>query len=61
MPGNDRESIPVEAAAAPLWRWQNPLWHWHHWVLGAGVVALSAWAGGWFVRRRGAAAEGQGL
>ncbi|MFI5685396.1 hypothetical protein [Streptomyces sp. NPDC051636] len=50
VPGNDRDAIPVEAAPAPLWRWQ--LWHWHHWALAAGALALLAAAGGWFVRRR---------
>jgi hypothetical protein len=45
VPGNDREAIPVEAAPAPLWRWQ-------HWALAAGVLAFVAPAGRWFVRRR---------
>ncbi|MFF2205955.1 hypothetical protein [Streptomyces sp. NPDC058145] len=52
VPGNNRDAIPVEAAPAPLWRWQNPLWRWQHWVLAAGVLALVAPAGRRFVRRR---------
>ena len=51
-PGNDREAIPVEAAPAPLWRWQNPLWRWQHWALAAGALAFVAPAGRWFVKRR---------
>ncbi|MER5432674.1 hypothetical protein [Streptomyces sp. NPDC002588] len=51
VPGNDRAAIPVEAAPAPLWRWQNPLWNWHRWALAAGGLALLAPVG-WFVRRR---------
>ncbi|MGV9654685.1 hypothetical protein [Streptomyces sp. NPDC003554] len=50
--GNDRDAIPVEAAPAPLWRWQNPLWRWQHWVLAAGVLAFAASAGRWFVKSR---------
>lgn len=49
--GNDRAAIPVEAAQAPLWRRQNPLWHWHRWPLVAGALALAS-AGGWFVGKR---------
>lgn len=52
VPGNDRATIPVEAAPAPLWRWQNPLWRRQHWAPAAGVLALAALTGGWFVRRR---------
>ncbi|MGW8452429.1 hypothetical protein [Streptomyces niveus] len=52
VPGNDRAAIPVEAAPAPLWRCQHPLWRWQHWALTAGVLALVAPAGKWFVRRR---------
>ncbi|QJT05927.1 hypothetical protein G9272_41030 [Streptomyces asoensis] len=53
VPGNDRDTIPVDAASAPLWRWQNPLWHWHHWpLLAAAALAVLAPAGRWFVRRR---------
>ncbi|MBW8707497.1 hypothetical protein MBT84_48470 [Streptomyces sp. MBT84] len=52
VPGNDRDAIPVEAAPAPLWRWQNPLWRWQHWVLAAGVLAFAASAGRWFVKSR---------
>ncbi|MER5688137.1 hypothetical protein [Streptomyces sp. NPDC002205] len=52
VPGNNRAVIPVEAAPAPLWRWQHPLWRWQDWALAAGVLALVAPAGRWFVRRR---------
>ncbi|MET8783846.1 hypothetical protein [Streptomyces sp. NPDC004589] len=52
LPGNDRDVIPVEAAPAPLWRWQNPLWRWQHWVLAAGVLAFAVPAGRWLVKRR---------
>lgn len=52
VPGNDHDAIPVEAAPAPLWRWQNPLWRWQHWVLAAGVLAFAASAGRWFVKSR---------
>ncbi|MGW0582981.1 hypothetical protein ACWD25_45310 [Streptomyces sp. NPDC002920] len=51
VPGNDRDTIPVDATPAPLWRWQNPIWHWHHWPLAAGALAVLALAGRWFVRR----------
>ncbi|MFJ8201033.1 hypothetical protein [Streptomyces sp. NPDC096152] len=54
VPGNDLEAIPVEAAPAPLWRWQNPLWRWQHWALAAGALALGTSARRWLVRRRGA-------
>ncbi|MET8631546.1 hypothetical protein [Streptomyces sp. NPDC004680] len=52
QPGNDRDVIPVEAAPAPLWRWQNPLWRWQHWALAAGVLAFAASVGRWFVKSR---------
>ncbi|MFF8941760.1 hypothetical protein ACF1A5_05650 [Streptomyces sp. NPDC014864] len=51
VPGNDLEAIPVEAAPAPLWRWQNPLWRWQHWAVAAGVLALATSARRWLVRR----------
>ncbi|WP_405771709.1 hypothetical protein OHU34_42030 [Streptomyces sp. NBC_00080] len=52
VPGNDRDTISVDAASAPLWRWQNPLWHWHHWPPAAATLAIVTLAGRWFVRRR---------
>lgn len=52
VPGNDRETISVDATSAPLWRWQHPLWHWHHWPPAAATLAVLALAGRWFVRRR---------
>ncbi|MCX5265516.1 hypothetical protein [Streptomyces sp. NBC_00199] len=52
VPGNDRATFHVEAAPAPLWRWQNPLWRWQHWALAAGVLAVLAPAGRRLVRRR---------
>ncbi|MFE6826305.1 hypothetical protein [Streptomyces sp. NPDC057690] len=52
VPGNDRDTISVDATSAPLWRWQNPLWHWHHWPPAAATLAILALAGRWFARRR---------
>ncbi|KPI23345.1 hypothetical protein OV320_0860 [Actinobacteria bacterium OV320] len=52
VPDNDRDTISVDATSAPLWRWQNPLWHWHHWPQAAATLAIVTLAGRWFVRRR---------
>ncbi|MET7381701.1 hypothetical protein ABZT08_23245 [Streptomyces sp. NPDC005526] len=52
VPGNDVEAIAVEAAPAPLWRWQNPLWRWQHWAPAVGVLVLGVSARRWLVGRR---------
>ncbi|MDX3799319.1 hypothetical protein [Streptomyces sp. AK04-3B] len=50
--GNDRAVFRVEAAPAPLWRWQNPLWQWQRWALAAGALAVLAPVGRRLVARR---------
>ncbi|WP_330350842.1 hypothetical protein [Streptomyces sp. NBC_00582] len=52
VPGNDRDTISVEAAPAPFWRWQEPLSPGQHWALAAGALAFVASAGRWFVKKR---------